>query len=100
MKRPFQLDIGIATQMRTLSPAGGCVVIAVTRHTFALFASTFADSIVVFGRATIARLSQVRTGFAFGIAGFGIFPNGGCAPKPRAPAPAGGVPWGAPPPAP
>jgi len=33
----------------------------------------------MFGRATIARLSQVRTGFAFGIAGFGVLPNGGCA---------------------
>src|SRR5438552_7196519 len=88
MKRPFQFDIGIATQMRTLSPAGGCVVIAVTRHTLALFASTFADSIVVFGRATMARLSQVRTGFAFGIAGSGVLPNGGGVPRP----PAGGAP--------
>lgn len=54
-------------------------MIAVTRHTLGLFASILADSIVVFGRATIVRLSQVRTGFEFGIAGFGVLPNGGCA---------------------
>src|SRR5579872_2485472 len=100
MKRPFQLDRGIATQIRILSPAGGCVVIAVTRHTSALFASTFADSMVVFGKATMARLSQVRTGLAFGIAGFGVLPKGGCTEAgPRA-APAGGALWGAPRPAP
>src|ERR1044071_4066326 len=48
-KRPFQLVVGIATQIRTLSPAGGCVVTAVTMHTFGLFGLTATDSIVVFG---------------------------------------------------
>jgi hypothetical protein len=65
--------------MRTLSTDGGWVVMAVTRHTSALLASAFADSIVVFGSANIARLSHVRTGFAFAIAGFGVLPNGGAA---------------------
>lgn len=55
---------------------------AVTRHTLASFASIFADSITVFGSATIARLSQVRTGLALGIAAFGVLPKGGCAPRP------------------
>jgi hypothetical protein len=32
---------------------------------------------VVFGSATVARLSHVRTGLAFGIAGLGVLPNGG-----------------------
>src|SRR4030095_7117428 len=48
-KRRFQFFVGIAPQIRTLSPAGGCVVTAVTTHTFGLFGLTAADSIVVFG---------------------------------------------------
>jgi hypothetical protein len=71
MKRPFQFDVGMAIQILTLSPAGGCVVIAATRHIAGLFGSTAADSIVVFGNATVARLSQDRTGFAPGMSAFG-----------------------------
>jgi hypothetical protein len=47
------------------------VVIAVTRQIFGLFGSTAADSIVVFGSAIDARLSQERTGFASAISAFG-----------------------------
>ena len=45
---------------------------AVTRQTPGLFESTAADSIVVFGSATLARLSHDRTAFAFAMAGFGV----------------------------
>src|SRR5688572_3598282 len=83
--------------MRTLSPIGGCVVMAVTRHTPGFAGSTAADSIVVFGSATVARLSHERTGLAFGIAGFGAG-NAGPAPRPP-PRPATGAPCGAPRPA-
>ncbi len=69
--RPFQFDVGIAIQIRTLSPAGGCVVMATTRQMSGLFASTAADSMVVFGSVTLARLSHDRTGFAFAMSGFG-----------------------------
>ncbi|HEY1756471.1 MAG TPA: hypothetical protein VGG72_13805 [Bryobacteraceae bacterium] len=88
---PFQFVIGMATQIRTLSFSGGWVVIAVIRQTAELLASTVADSIVVLGKTSVAKLSQVRTGFAFGMAGFGVLPNGGCAPRPAA----GGVPFAA-----
>ena len=47
------------------------MVTAVTRQMPGLFGSTAADSIVVFGSATVARLSHDRTGLALGIAGFG-----------------------------
>src|SRR5688572_16976073 len=90
MKRPFQFDSGIATQIRTLSPAGGCVVTAVTRQRAGLFGSAAADSIVVFGSAISARLSQVRTGLAFGISALGGGPAGG----PPRPGPATGAPGG------
>ncbi len=67
---------------------GGCVVIAVTRQIPGFFGSTTADSIVVFGSATVARLSHDRTGLAFAIAGFGaVCMNGGrigAAPRPPA----------------
>lgn len=56
---------------------GGWVVIAVTRQMPGFAGSTAADSMIVFGSATIARLSQDRTGFAFAIAGFGVVPKGG-----------------------
>src|SRR5688572_2563264 len=69
--RPFQADIGIASQIRTASTAGGCVVTAVTRQMRELPESTAAHSIVVFGSTSDARLSQDRTGLAFGINGFG-----------------------------
>jgi hypothetical protein len=67
----------MASQIFTLSPAGGWVVIAVTRHMPGFIGSTAADSIVVFGKATAARLSQVLTGFAFAINAFGGGPAGG-----------------------
>ena len=76
----------MATQILILSPAGGCVVTAVTRQTPGLLGSTAADSIVVFGNATVARLSQDRTGFALAIAGFGLTAAGAAPPRP---APAG-----------
>src|SRR5262245_15421035 len=92
--RPFQFDVGMPTQILTLSPAGGCVVIAVTRHMPGLAGSSTADSMVVFGSATIARLSQDRTGLALATAGFGTTPNGaGTAPRP---APAAGAAGGPP----
>src|SRR6516162_10709145 len=87
--------------MRTLSPAGGCVVIAVTRQMPGFSGSAEADSIVVFGSVTLARLSQDRTGFALGIADFGVTPRGGCTGKPPGPAPRPTAPVvGAPRPAP
>ena len=52
----------------TASPAGGCVTIAVTRHDGGVVASplsTAAETIVVFGSVTAARLSHERTGSAF-----------------------------------
>jgi hypothetical protein len=77
---PFQLVVGIAIQIRTLSPVGGCVVTAVTRQISGLLGSGAADSIVVFGSATVARLSHERTGLTVGINAFGA----GCAgPAPR-----------------
>src|SRR6185503_14669351 len=82
-KRPFQLFSGSAIQMRTLSPAGGWVVTAVTRQTPGAFGSTAADSMVVLGSATLARLSHVRAGLAFGTSGFGAVSateGGPCAP--------------------
>ena len=72
-KRPFQFAVGIAIQMRTLSPAGGCVVVAMTRQRLGFAASTVADSIVVSGSATFARLSHDRTGLAFAMSGLGGF---------------------------
>ena len=93
---PFQFEVGMPTQMRTLSPAGGCVLTAVTRQMAGLFGSTAADSIVVFGSATLARLSQERTAFALAIAGFGgVCINGAAAgppPPPRPPGPPGAPP--------
>src|SRR5262245_66610022 len=83
MKRPFQFEVGMATQILTLSPADGCVVTAVTRQMPGLFGSTAADSMVVFGNATEARLSHVRTAFASGINDLG----GGWAGAPPRPAP-------------
>jgi hypothetical protein len=71
MNRPFQFEMGIAIHIRTLSPTGGCVVIAVIRQIFELLASNAADSIVVLGNVTVARLSQDRTGFALGSNAFG-----------------------------
>ena len=65
--------MGIAIQIRTLSPAGGCVVIATMRQMSGLVASTIADSMVVFGSATVARLSHDRTGLAPAMSGFGGF---------------------------
>ena len=52
----------------TASPAGGCVTIAVTRHDGGVVASPLsaaAETIVVFGSVTAARLSHERTGSAF-----------------------------------
>src|SRR5262245_1262118 len=95
MNLPFQLEVGMPTQIVTLSPAGGCVVIAVTRQMPGLFASSTADSIVVFGSFTFIRLSHVRTGFASGISAFGPGATAGAAP-PRPAPPAPGTP-GAPP---
>src|SRR5207344_517107 len=65
--------VGIAIQVRTLSPAGGCVVVAMTRQRLGLAASTVADSIVVSGSATLARLSHERTGLALAMSGLGGF---------------------------
>ncbi|HTW66096.1 MAG TPA: hypothetical protein VME17_15830 [Bryobacteraceae bacterium] len=76
--------------MVTLSPVGGCVVVAVTRQMPGLAGSTAADSMAVCGRAIVARLSQQRSSFALAIAGFGVIPSGGWKPKP--PAPGGGPP--------
>src|SRR5213592_3544647 len=91
-KRPFQFDVGIAIQIRTLSPAGGCVVVAITRQIPRLSASTIADSMVVFGSATLARLSHVRTGLALAMSGFGgVCISGGSA-GPPAGTPPGGEP--------
>lgn len=70
-----------STQIVTLSLEGGWVVTAVTRQMLGLLASTTADSIVIFGKATVARLSQERAGFALGIDAFGTAP--GAAPRPR-----------------
>ena len=47
------------------------MVTAVTRQIAGLAGSNAADSMVVFGSATFARLSQDLTGFALAIAGFG-----------------------------
>src|SRR5262245_54195296 len=91
MNRPFQFAVGIAIQMRTLSPIGGCVVMAVMRQRLGLFASTAADSIVVFVNTIDVGLSQVRTGFAPGMRAFG---GGAVGPAPRPPA--AGAPWGPP----
>src|SRR5688572_24536470 len=96
MNRPFQLLVGIATQMRTRSPEGGCVVNACTRQTLGLAGSMAADSIVVFGRATVARLSHERAGLALAIAGFGGVCIRGAGAKPPPPARPPGAP-GAPP---
>src|SRR5690349_6010829 len=94
--RPFQLEVGMPIQILTLSPAGGCVVMAVTRQIPGLAGSAAADSIVVFGSAILARLSQERTGFAAAMAGFGVAPSGGCGgPAPRPP-PAPGPPCATP----
>src|SRR5262245_48997368 len=95
MNRPFQLVVGMAIQIRTLSPAGGCVVNAAIRQIPGLFGSTVADSMVVFGKVTEARLSQVHIGFALAIKGFG----GGWAgpPRPVALPPPAGAACGPPP---
>src|SRR6478736_3087213 len=71
--RPFQFVVGIAIQILTLSPAGGCVVVAMTRQRLGLAASTVADSIVVSGSATLAKLSHDRTGLALAMSGLGGF---------------------------
>src|SRR5262249_8078189 len=87
--------MGIAIQIRTLSFVGGCVVIATTRQTPALSASTVADSMVVFGSATAARLSHNRTGLALATTGFGgVCISGGGAGRPAGapPRPGGCVP--------
>src|SRR5215471_15638587 len=81
--RPFQFDVGMPIQILTLSPAGGCVVTAVMRHMPGLAGSTAADSMVVLGRATVAKLSQERTGCALATAGLGRAPNGGPGGAPR-----------------
>src|SRR6266436_1476475 len=83
--RPFQFAIGMLIQILTLSPAGGCVMNTVTRHTPGLAGSTTADSIVVFGSATVARLSQERTACALGTAGLGRALKGGAGAGPRPP---------------
>src|SRR5688500_12665174 len=66
-KRPFQFVVGIAIQIRTLSPAGGCVVTAVTRQTLGAAGSMTDDSIVVFGSLTDARFSHDITALTFGM---------------------------------
>ena len=69
-------------------------MIAVTRQMFELAASIVADSIVVFGSATAARLSHDLTALAPAIAGFGAV----CMSAGAANPPAGGPPrpgWGA-----
>src|SRR6185295_15087620 len=84
-KRPFQFAVGIAIQIRTLSPAGGCVVVATTRQTPGLFGSIAAVSMVVLGSVTVARLSHDRTGLAFAMSGFGgvCIGGGGAGGPPR-----------------
>ena len=71
MNRPFHFAVGMPIQILTLSPVGGWVVNALTRHISGLFGSTAADSIVVFGREIVNRLSHDLTGFALGISGLG-----------------------------
>src|SRR5215813_13325853 len=90
--RPFQFEVGIPTQIFTLSPVGGWVVIAVTRHIPGLLESTAADSIVVFGNEIVARLSHDRTGFALAMSGLGGVCAGAAPPRPI---PAGDSPCGA-----
>src|SRR5688572_24527789 len=95
MNLPFQFEVGMAIQIVTRSFIGGCVDIAVTRQMPGLFASTAADSMVVFGSVTVARLSQVLTGLASGINALG--PGTGAAfPRPPTAAAAPGAPPGAP----
>ena len=61
---------------------------AVTRQMPGLFASTAADSMVVFESAMLARLSHERTGLGLAIAGFGAvcISDGGGGPPTRPPA--------------
>src|SRR5438132_796400 len=54
----------------TRSPDGGCVTVAVTRHEPSE-ESMAAESIVVFGSETLARLAHGHTGAASGKSGFG-----------------------------
>src|SRR5438034_1580725 len=56
----------------TRSPDGGCVTVAVTRHDPSE-GSSAAESIVVLGSETLARLSHGHTGEAPGKRGFGGF---------------------------
>jgi len=64
------LVTGNPIQTFTLSPEGGCVTVAVTRHQ-PFEGSIVADSIVVFGIDTFARLSHEHTGAALEKIGFG-----------------------------
>src|SRR5262245_22258499 len=88
MNLPFQFDVGMPTQIVTLSPIGGWVVIAVTRQMPAVFGSTAADSIVVLGNFTFRRLSQLLTGLASGMRAFGPGAGVRTAPRPAPPGPA------------
>src|SRR5947207_15427841 len=54
----------------TRSPDGGCVTVAVTRHEPSE-ESMAAESIVVLGSETLARLAHGHTGAASGKSGFG-----------------------------
>src|SRR5580700_7451944 len=66
-------------KIRTLSPAGGWVTVAVTRHT-SLPGSTAADSMVVLGNAKERRLSQDRAASPVeksGLGGMAGGPGGG-----------------------
>src|SRR5262249_57459478 len=68
--RPFQPFVGRATNTLTRHPVGGCVTVALTRHDpSAALSST--ESMVVFGSATLVRLSCGITGALSAKAGFG-----------------------------
>jgi hypothetical protein len=72
--RPFQFFIGNARKIRTLSPAGGCVTVAVTRHAGLArsVSSTAAESIAVLASETDSRLSHDRAGAALGTSGLNV----------------------------
>src|SRR5437870_4422289 len=67
---PFQFVAGRPMKTLTRSPDGGCVTVAVTRHEPSE-GSSAAESIVVLGSETLARLSHGHTGAASGKSGFG-----------------------------
>src|SRR2546425_12367162 len=62
---PFQFVTGSPIKILTRSLEGGCVIVAVTRHEPSE-GSTPAESMVVLGRESLARLSHGHTGAAPG----------------------------------